>query len=39
MTGQDLAVVIVNYNTANLLADCLTSLGSGGLAVDDAPAS
>jgi GT2 family glycosyltransferase len=29
--GADLAVVIVNYNTAALLADCLGSLRSGGL--------
>lgn len=31
MSGQDLAVVIVNYNTAALLADCLESLRGGGL--------
>jgi N-acetylglucosaminyl-diphospho-decaprenol L-rhamnosyltransferase len=31
-TQRDLAVVIVNYNTAGLLADCLTSLAGGGLA-------
>jgi len=29
---HDLAVVIVNYNTAALLADCLRSLADGGLA-------
>lgn len=31
MSTRDLAVVIVSYNTAALLADCLRSLRSGGL--------
>ncbi len=31
MSGRDLAVVIVNYNTAALLAGCLASLRGGGL--------